>query len=111
MQLAPVHPAPSGDVVSFLVVGTFLLASLVAIASAVSGAAAGIWLLARWRDSKGPSRVGTAVAETSRKSLEDARRLGAKGLGKTRPRLTDAAEHSRAVAEQARDALSSDIRT
>lgn len=93
----------TSDGVSFLVVGTFLVASVLAIASAVSGVAGGIWLLVRWRDSEGPSRVGTAVAEKGRKGLEDAHRLGAKGLEKARPRLAETAERSRTVAEQARD--------
>jgi hypothetical protein len=99
-------PGSPSDGVSFLMVGTFLLASLLAIASAVSGAAGGIWLLARWRDREGPSRVGTAVAavgEAGRKGLEDAHRLGAEGLEKTRPKLAATAERSRAAAEQARD--------
>ncbi len=103
-NVTSVHtPGSSSDAVSFLLVGTFLLASLLAIASVVSGVAGGIWLLARWRDSEGPARVGTAVAETGRKGLEDAHRLGAKGLEKARPKLAETAERSRAAAEQARD--------
>jgi hypothetical protein len=96
-------PASPSDTVSFLMVGTFLLASLLTIASAVSGGAGGIWLLARWRDSEGPSRVGTAVATAGRKSLEDAHRLGTESLEKARPKLAETAEHSRAAAKHARD--------
>ena len=99
-------PGSSSDTISLLIVGTFLLASLLAIASVVSGAIGGIWLLARWRDSEGPSRVGTAVAtmgEAGRRGLEDAHRLGAVGLEKARPRLVETAERSQAAVEQARD--------
>jgi hypothetical protein len=102
-NVASVHtPGSPSDAVSLLLVGTFLLASLLAMASAVSGVAGGIWLLARWRNSEGPARVGTAVAETGRKGLEDAHRLGAKGLERAKPKLAETAERSRAVAEQAR---------
>ena len=90
------------DVMSFLIVGAFLLGSLLAIASAVSGVAGGIWLLVRWKDSDGPSRVGTAVATVGRKGLEDAHRMGTEGMEKARPRLADAAEHSRAAVGQAK---------
>lgn len=99
-------PGSPSDGVSFLMVGTFLLASLLASASAVSGAVGGIWLLARWRDGEGPSRVGTAVAtvgEAGRKHLGDAHGLGAESLEKARPKLAETAERSRAAAEQARD--------
>ncbi|HVQ60408.1 MAG TPA: zinc ribbon domain-containing protein [Solirubrobacterales bacterium] len=96
----------SSDAASFLIVGTFLLAALFASASAVSGAAAGIWFLMRWREGGGPSRVGTAVVsagEAGRKHLEGAHRLGAEGLERARPKLVETAERSRAAAEQARD--------
>jgi hypothetical protein len=94
------------DSASFLIIGTFLLAALFASASAVSGVAAGIWLLMRWNKGEGPSRVGTAVmsaGEAGRKHLEGAHRLGAEGLEKARPKLVETAERSRAAAEQARD--------
>ncbi len=96
----------SGDAASFLIVGTFLLAALFASVSAVSGAAAGIWLLMRWREGKGPSRVGTAVVsvgEAGRKQLEGAHRLGAEGLERAKPKLVETAERSRAAAERTRD--------
>jgi hypothetical protein len=99
-------PGSPSDAVAFLLVGTFLLAAMLAIASTVAGMAGGIWLLARWRDSGGPSRVGTAIAgagEAGRKGLGDAHRLGAESLEKAKPRLTETAERSREVAEQARD--------
>lgn len=99
-------PGSPSDGVSFLMVGAFLLASLLAIASTVSGIAGGIWLLARWRDGEGPARVGTAVAtvgEASRKGLEDAHRRGSENLEKARPKLADAAGRSRVAAGQARD--------
>ncbi|HET7484712.1 MAG TPA: hypothetical protein VFJ64_04980 [Solirubrobacterales bacterium] len=103
-NVASVHtPGSPSDAVSLLLVGTFLLASLLAMASVVSGVIGGIWLLARWRDGEGPAHVGTAVAETGRKGLEDAHRLGVKGLEKARPKLAETAERSRVVAEQARD--------
>lgn len=95
-----------GDLLSFFIVGTFLLASFLAIASAITGLAGGVWLFARWRDSDGPARVGAAIAtagETSRKGLESAHRLGTGSLENARPRIADAAEHSRAVVGQARD--------
>jgi hypothetical protein len=98
-------PGSPSDAVSFLIVGTFLLASLLASASAVSGVAGGIWLLVRWRDGDGPSRVGAAVAtvgEASRKHLEDAHKLGAESLEKAKPKLAETAERSRAAAEHAR---------
>lgn len=96
----------SSDALSFLLVGAFLLASLIATTSMISGMAGGIWWLARWRDGDGPARVGTAVAtagEAGRKGLEDAHRLGAKSLEKARPKIAETAERSRAAAEQARD--------
>ncbi len=99
-------PGSPSEGVAILMVGTFLLASLLASMSAVSGGVAGIWLLARWRAGDGPARVGTAVAtvgEAGRKHLEDAHRLGAEGLEKARPKLTETAERSRAAAEKARD--------
>lgn len=94
------------DLVSLLVVGTFLLASMVAISSVIAGAAGGIWLFARWRKGDGPARVGAAIAtagETSRKGLASAQRRGAEGLEHAKPRIADAAEHSRAVVGQAKD--------
>lgn len=103
LAAANVTVGSPSDTVSLLLVGTFLLASLLAIGSAVSGIAGGIWLLARWRDSEGPSRVGTAVAETGRRGLEDAHRLGTRGLERARPKLAETAERSWAAAEKARD--------
>jgi hypothetical protein len=99
-------PGSPSNGVSFLMVGTFLLASLLAIASTLSGIAGGTWLLVRWRDGEGPARVGTAVAtvgEAGRKGLEDAHRRGSEGLEKARPKLAETAERSRAAAAQARD--------
>ena len=96
----------SGDALSFLLVGMFLLASVVATMSAISGAVGGIWWLARWRDGDGPARVGTAVAtvgEVGRKGLEDAHGLGAKGLERAKPKIVETAERSQAAAGQARD--------
>lgn len=103
LGVASVSSGGSSDTVSLLVVSMFLLASLLAIMSTVFGVAGGIWLLARWRDSEGPSRVGTAVAETGRKGVEDAHRLGAKGLERARPKWAETAERSRTAAGQARD--------
>jgi hypothetical protein len=96
----------SSDALSFLLVGTFLLASIFATISAISGMAGGIWWLARWRDGDGPARVGSAVAtagETGRRGLEDAHRLGVKSLEAAKPKLADTAERSRAAAGHARD--------
>ncbi len=98
-------PGSPSDGVSLLMVGTFLLASMLAMASIFGAIASGIWLLLRWRDSEGAARVGLAVAmvgEAGRKGLEDVQRKGAEGLEKAKPRLAEATEHSRAAAGQAR---------
>jgi len=96
----------SSDVLSFLLVGMFLLASVFGTTSAISGVVAGIWWLARWRDGDGPARVGTAVAaagEAGRRGLEDAHRLGARSIEAAKPRLAETAERSRTAAGQARE--------
>lgn len=96
----------SSNALSFLPVGTFLLASLFATVSAISGMAAGIWWLARWRRGDGPARVGTAIAtagDAGRKGLENAHRLGADSLEKARPKIAETTERSRAAAQHARD--------
>jgi hypothetical protein len=105
-NVTPVRvPGSPSESVSLLIVGTFLLASLSAIVSAASGAAGGIWLLARWREGEGPARVGTAIAavgEAGHRGLEDAHGLGVSSLEKAKPKLAETAERSRAAAEQAR---------
>jgi hypothetical protein len=102
-------PGSPGDTVSLLMVGTFLLATLAATASAVCGVTGGIWLLARWRAGDGPARVGTAMAtagEATREGLGHAHRLGAKGMEEAKPKLVDAAQRSLAAAAHARDGAS-----
>jgi len=81
-------PGSPSDAVSLLMIGSFLLATLAAATSAVGVAAGGTWLLVRWRNSDGPSRVATA---------------GAKGLEDAKPKLVDAGVRSLAVAEQVKD--------
>jgi hypothetical protein len=105
-------PGSPSDGVALLLVGTFLLASLFAIVSAVLGVAGGIWLLLRWRDGEGPARVGTAVAtmgEAGRKRLEDAQRLGAEGLDGAVERYEDAKPVVRRVVHDGRVTFSEEV--
>lgn len=71
MLLDVANVSPSGspsDAVSFLIVGTFLLASLLAITSAVSGVGGGIWLRPRLAETAERSRV---VAKHARDSAAE----------------------------------------
>jgi hypothetical protein len=92
-------PGAPSDAVSFLLIGSFLLATLVAAASAVGVMTGGTWLLLLWRKSDGPARVGAA----GRKGLSSAQRKGAKGMEDAKPKLVDAGVRSLAVAEQVKD--------
>lgn len=106
LEAAGASTSGSSDGIGLLMVGTLLLAALVASASATCGAAGGIWLLLRWREGDGPSRVGAAVAtagEAGRKQLHEAQTRGAEGLEKAKPVLAETAERSRAAAGQAKD--------
>ena len=103
---SPGGSGSSSNALSFLLVGTFLLASLFATTSAISGIAGGCWWLARWRRGDGPARVGAVVAtagEAGRRGLEDAHRLGANSLEKAKPKFAETTERSRAAAKHARD--------
>jgi hypothetical protein len=58
-------PGSPSDAVSFLLISTFLLSTLLAAASAVGATTGGIWLLLRWRDSDAPERVGAAAGNAT----------------------------------------------